>query len=168
MKNLKKTFFVVAIFTIIHPPLFGQNVTGYLKALKYITNENAGKRIIVCDTIIHLPFHNFTEQISELWHKNSSIVNHILDSIDHAQGQEKFILPEFKNLRFAGKKPTEIIYFSNFYSFMVIGEVIEQENGKRGLGHDVNTGFNESTQYLFIFDEKYSLKKVFKVRVAYD
>jgi len=147
---------------------FGQNAVVYLKALKYITNKNAGKSIVVCDTIIYLPFHNFTEEICKVWGKTSDIVHDVLDSIDRNQGNRKVVLNEFKNLKFAGKEPTTIVYFSNFYSFMVIGETIEQKNKKYGLSHDAQTGFNESIQYLFLFDKKYSLKRVFKIRLAYD
>jgi hypothetical protein len=147
---------------------FGQNAIAYRKALKYIANQNAGKNMVVSDTIIHLPFHNFTEQVCKLWDKNSNVVHDVLDSVDHAQGNQKFVLNEFKNLKFVGKGPTEIIYFSTFFSFMVIGEIIKQKNKKGVVSHDVNSGFNESTQYLFIFDKKYSLKRVFKIRLAYD
>jgi hypothetical protein len=147
---------------------FGQNAIAYQKALKYITNKNAGKNMVVSDTIYHLPFHNFTEEICNIWGKDNDFVSGRLDSVDRVQENKKFVLNEFKNLKFVGKEPTEIIYFSNFYSLMVIGEIIERKNKKRGVSHDAQTGFNESTQYLFIFDKKYSLKRVFKIRLAYD
>jgi len=168
MKNFKKSFLVTVMLAVIHSPLFSQPASAYLKALKYITDQNEGKQMVVSDTIIHLPFHNFTAEICTMWEKNNRIVHDILDSIDNAQENQKFVLNEFRGLKLCGKGPKEIIYFSNFYSFMVIGEILVQQNKKRGLNHDAQTGFNESTQYLFIFDNKYSLKKVFKITMAYD
>jgi len=167
MRYFRRFFFLFVVGTIIQTPSFSQTTSAYLIALKYIVNKNAGKSIIVSDTIIHLPFHDFAAQICKLWNRDCNGVHDVLDSLDQAEENRKTVLNEFKNLKFNGREPTQIVYFSNFYSLMVIGEVIEQ-NKKHGLSHEVQTGFNQSTQYLFVFDKRYSLKKVFKIKLAYD
>ncbi len=167
MRYLKRFLFLVVAWAIIQTSAFSQTTSAYLAALKYIVSDNAGKNIIVSDTIIHLPFHDFAKQICKLWNKDCDSVRDFLYSLDQAEENQKTESNEFKNLKFKGKGPTEIVYFSNFYSFMVIGEIIEL-NKKRGLSHDAQTGFNESTQYFFVFDQKYLLKKVFKFKYIYD
>jgi hypothetical protein len=100
-----------------------------------------------------------TGKSAKIWNKNTNAVMNLLDSVDNAQEHQRFVLDEFRNLKIAGKEPVQIVYFSNFYSFMVIGEIMLLKDRWGRLSHGSQASFNQSTQYLFVFDEKNALKK---------
>jgi hypothetical protein len=168
MSDFKRKLFLALISTVVYTAAFNQPAAAYLKALKYIKHQNTDKNMVVSDTIIHLPFSNFDREISKIWNKNTNAVMNLLDSVDNAQEHQTFVLDKFKNLKITGKEPTQIVYFSNFYSFMVIGEIMQLKDRWGRLSHRSQASFNQSTQYLFVFDEKYKLKKVFEIKIAYD
>jgi hypothetical protein len=169
MKNFNIKLILTLSFAILfYSNLFGQNNTGYLTALKYIADDNHGKRILVSDTIIHLDFSNFWDRIDSLHAGKREALVRSLDSLDHARENQQFVLKEFKGVKFDGNGPTYVMFFSDFYEGMVIGEIMPQKNKKHPFMHNAQASFNEATQYLFIFDKKYKLKQVFKGRIAYD
>jgi len=168
MKDFKRAIILIAPILLLYTPSFSQDSSEYIKALYYIIKQNPDKNIVVSDTIIHFPFTIFSKHISEIWGKNRDVVSDTLYKVDQEQEKLEFELNEFKNLQFPGSGPTQVIYFSNFYSSMVIGEILEKRISKHGLNHDAQTGFNESTQYLFLFDEKHAIKRVFKELYIYD
>jgi hypothetical protein len=60
-----RKLFLVLLSTIVYTVAFSQPAAAYLKALKYIKHQNAGKNMVVSDTIIHLPFSDFDREISK-------------------------------------------------------------------------------------------------------
>jgi len=166
------TTFLFFMFTTLKAQLEHNNLrdSGYVRALKYIESSNKGHHILVSDTVIRLDFTSFTEELDSLQSKqNHTTTIDLLDSVDQSNSRCQKFMPILKGQKQRGLGNTKIIYFSPFYKNMVVGEILDRKNdGWSGPGHREQAGFNESTQYLFIFDEKYRIQKVFKIRMAYD
>ncbi|MGZ3776527.1 MAG: hypothetical protein ACXVI9_02740 [Mucilaginibacter sp.] len=173
MRVIEKQRLVALLILIIsfisQSVLFGQTETrGYQKALKYILNDNKGKNILISDTITHLSYFSFGEQIDTVWGTNSNITSHILDSVDHARENYKSVLVQFKGTRLGAITSAYIIFFSDFYSNMVIGEIMPLKSKRHIYSHHAQSLFNKADRYLFVFDKNYSLKKVFKTTAFYE
>lgn len=164
MKNLKLCL-TSLLFAISHS-LFGQEASVYFKAFSYIQKHNREAHLVVSDTIIHLDFSNFNEQIAKLRNQSARKTVAILDSIDQARENKKFAMKELADLRVHKNGPVQIVYFSDLYDNMLIGEVLEQKSGSRS--HSSQASFTQVKEYLFIFDKKFVLKKIFTAQIAYD
>ena|ERR1700759_216372 len=144
---------------------------GYLRALKYIVNSNKQKNILVSDTLVPLHFATFSKDLDTFYinQKHPKFYD-LLDSVDQAKDTSERFCPVLKNKQSKHKGKTEIIYFSPVYDHMLIGEILERQYFKKwyGLNHHAQAGFNQSMQYLFIFDKKYNIQKIFKATIAYD
>ena len=173
---MRKTTCIAVIlffgFTSLKAQLEHNNLrdSGYTRALKYIESSNKGHHILVSDTIIRLDFTFFNEELDSLPNnRNHRKTIELLDSVDQSNDNCQKFMPILKGQKQRGLRKTKIIYFSPFYKNMVVGEILDrQTDGWSGLSHNEQASFSESTQYLFIFDEKYRIQKVFKIRVAYD
>jgi len=144
--------------------------SAYVIALKYIEGLNKGHRILVSDTIIRLNFVDFSEELDSISdnHNHNKTID-LLDSVDQSNNSCQKFMPILKGQKQRGLRKTKIIYFSPLYKNMVIGEILDGHDvGLYGISHREQAGFNESTQYLFIFDEKYRIQKVLRARIAYD
>ncbi|MGZ3778902.1 MAG: hypothetical protein ACXVJB_12715 [Mucilaginibacter sp.] len=162
-------FTLLLFFTTILCSLASaQNSAAYQKALKYIVDDNRGKKMLVSDTIINIGFRDFWDRIDSLYGGNSDTLFHRLDSLDHARENQQFVLKEFNGVKFEGVEPVYDIFFSDFYHNMIIGEIMIQKSKNHPLNYNAQASFNEAMQYLFIFDKKHKLKMVLKQKMAYD
>jgi hypothetical protein len=169
MRDFKLWLTLSLLFTaLLCSDMSAQNTTAYRKALKYIVDDNHRKKISVSDTIISIGFSNFWDRIDSLYGGNTDTLFHTLDSLDHAKETQQFVLKEFSGVKFDGGGPVYDIFFSGLYKNMLIGEIMIQKSKKHPLNYNAQASFNEAVQYLFIFDEKHILKKVFKQKMAYD
>lgn len=66
-----------------------------------------------------------------------------------------------------GDKYDYIASFSPFYEGVLSFEILQIEKN-RPFDFDAHRGFNESTEYTFIFDSNNKIKEVFKSTIAYD
>jgi hypothetical protein len=157
------------VFIGVNNTLWGQNTLPYLRAFKYIKDHNRGEYIVVSDTITYLELSRFAQQIAKIENReNDNKLMLTLDSIDQTRKHHEFVLKDLKSLSVIGEGPVQIVYFSDLYKHMLIGEILEQVPGERNLGHRKQTSFNKAKQYLFVFDQKLAIKNVFEIMIQYD
>jgi len=156
----------IVTFMFMYENLSAQNKTAYCKAFKYIKGQYQNKHIIVIDTLAHLDLSGFYQEISLKWGKTTDETIRILDSLDHSQIEFKKKYRGVSHLEIKGTEPTKLVYFSEFYDNMLMVEVMNRKkNGS--LNHNKQSTFNQSKQYLFLFNKK-RIKKVFVKDVQYN
>jgi hypothetical protein len=141
----------------------------YLRALAYIFKQNKDKTILVSDTTVSLNFRTFSTRLDTFYkRKGPTRTYDIFDSIDLSNAKRKLFLAILKDRKRKRNGVPNIVYFSPFYNHMIIGEILESVDNKFGLNYNLQADFNSATDYLFVFDKKYKLKKVFETKIQYN
>jgi hypothetical protein len=155
------TMLITVLALCICNDAYCQPKVPYKKAFNYIKGLNGKKSIVVSDTFVSFSLYEFSDELSVYWSKSKNATLLSIDSVELKNDSNKTV--EFGFLRTLvsrGLKPTQIIFFSNIIRNNILIAEIMREKHSADLGHDNQSLFNRSTQYLFIFDKNGQIKKV--------
>jgi len=137
----------------------------YLQSYNYIKTHNGSCSIFVVDTIVNIDIAPFSGLLSKEWMKNSSHTMEIIDSLDNIKISHKKY--QFLNRFNTNNKSTKIIYFSNFRGGLLVADVFD-EKLISNLNYHKQTQYNQSERYLFIFNKRNKIRKVFRLKMQYN
>lgn len=143
----------------------------YSCAYKYIKNNTTAKRIKVSRCIVDLdrwvfPFDSLADLPKE---KNALMA--FVERKKNGRNKDCFS-NEIAALTFDVKKPQNILYFSQIEDNMLVACLLPFDKHRHRIKDidrfDIICRFNESENYLFVFDDNNIIQKVIKVVVNYE
>lgn len=162
MKNL-----LIILMVLIFNSCMGQKSinTYYETAYKYLYNlpDLKGNTMYLSDTIVHINLSIFFEELSE---GNAKTVFLKLDSLDKARHTKNNFLPKLQNLT-SDSTSKYTLFFSEIIDSVLLAEVVENKGLKNG-NYEQLTAFNKSLIFLFLFDNKKQINKVYRKEMQYD
>ena len=139
----------------------------YNTAFNYIKNlsELESKCLSVSDTIVHLDLTNFWEELSEEM-ENKEALLFKLDSIDNSRKLNDYFMSSLRNLN-AQSDCNYTLFFSEVYENILLAEALDNK-GNLSANHYQLTAFNNSKIFLFKFNEKKEIVRVYSKKLQYD
>ena len=143
----------------------------YSCAYKFIKNNTTAKRIKVSRCIVDLdrwvfPFDSLADLPKE---KNALMA--FVERKKNGRNKDCFS-NEIAALTFDVKKPQNILYFSQIEDNMLVACLLPFDKRRHRIKDidrfDIICRFNESENYLFVFDDNNIIQKVIKVVVNYE
>ena len=158
----KSVSMLVVIFSLcICKEAYCQPKSTYKKAFSYIKGLNRKKNIITGDTFVNFSIFEFRDELRNYWSKSKKATLQLIDSVDLKDDSSKSVEYGFlRTLTARGLKPPQIIFFSRIICDSILIAEIMPEKQSADIGHDFQSLFNRSTQYLFIFDKNGRIEKV--------
>ena len=139
----------------------------YSIAFNYIKGlpELESKCLYVSDTIVHLDLTNFWEELSKET-ENKEALLFKLDSIDNSRKLDDYYMSSLRNLN-EQSDCNYTLFFSEVYENILLAEVLDNK-GNLNANHYQLTAFNNSKIFLFKFNEKKEIVKVYSKELQYD
>lgn len=176
MKRFLLLLGLLLFYICIKSQDINQDVCKYKKAYNYLFNDsilfNGLKpteiNSIVCDSIIYIHKIMFYKQYKEEGEVDRNVFKRV-EELDNSRWHSPIFSISISNI-FPIKKiknPLFILYFSKVENNILFCEIMPLHNLST-YSYFENSYFNQSYQYMFIFDENDSIKNVLKEKVAYN
>lgn len=169
MRNKYIIVFSFLLFSIFcNSQNFCKNeINMYKVAFEYIKNDsvNINKSIYIADSIVFMNIDSFWDKIAEYPQKNSFKYALIVsDSLKVLDKEREFITFYSKQMYKAfrkHKKGEYNLFFSKIFDNTLVAEIMKN-NGKPHESKDEMEWFKQSYLYLFYFDNKGKIIKVYR------
>ena len=143
----------------------------YRCAYNYVKKNTAAKKIKVSRCIVDLSRWEFSIDSLEDYPEDKKALMASVEQINKERNED-FFSDEIATLTSDVKRPQNILFFSPVADNMLVACLLSfdrRRHRKRDIDKfDVISRFNESEEFLFIFDEDNKIKKVIKAFIRYD